>query len=146
MRKERGDISPLRKKMSLAPGLKKKIEDQGLSPRWVNDWPGRIEELHELGYAFVQKDGQCSFENHDLTSHEGDGSLIRRAVGTHEDGRPMYAYLMAQDAEILEEDRAESRSPLKEQAEILKSGYDPNAPADNRYGGIKVESKLEKPV
>ena len=129
-----------RKKLSLNPGLKKQLEDQGLSPRWVNDWPGRIEECKDLGYEFVQKNGECSSAHHDLTTDEGQGSLIRRAVGTHADGTPMYSYLMAQDKEILEEDRARSRQPLKEQAELLKKGFDPNATDDNRYGGIKVET------
>ena len=142
MRKGRPDIGLAgRKKGTLSHAMYNKLEDQGLSPRWGNDWPGRIEELLELGYCFVQEDGSCvPLANNDLTTNVNQGSLIRQSCGTHPDGTPMYRYLMAQDKEILEEDRANSRQPLKEQAELLKKGFDPIATDDNRYGGIKVET------
>lgn len=139
-RRERGALTS-RLKMELSPGLKEKLDKQELIPRWVADRAGRIEDLISRGYSFVQKDGTCPLANPDIQQQEGLGSVIRMSTGTHEDGSPMYSYLMAQDKEIYEEDQREKLAPQREHAEQLRKGYGKEALNDDgHYGGFKAET------
>ena len=59
-------------------------QKKGMTMRWVNDVPGRIEQMHELGYDFAERD----------TRTDGEGTRIARHAGTGPNGEPIRAYLM----------------------------------------------------
>ena len=116
-RKVRVPLGVPRSKLSIPEGV---IPDH-YAKRWVCDRPGRIEQAQAAGFTFVDesyiKVGEDVEDGKDQAS-----SHIRRLVGTHEDGRPMYSYLMKQPREYYEEDRKLYNEELDKTDDAIRRG------------------------
>jgi hypothetical protein len=93
--------------------------------RWVNDDPGRIQELLDRGYEIV--------DNPTIDDERG----AERRVGRHDDGSKMNARLMRIPREYMQEDEAERREMRRTQIDsvVKERGVDPEA----RREGIRAE-------
>jgi hypothetical protein len=72
-------------------------------------------------------------------------SHVRRLVGTHEDGKPMYAYLMVQPRHYYKEDRRLYNEELDKTDEAIAEGAI-GPPDAKRYvprGGIRYKTISE---
>lgn len=85
----------------------------GMTGRWTNDTPGRIQRALEGGYEFISSDGEV------VQNREGGRSEI---VGTGRDGGAQRAYLMAIPTVLYEEDQAAKASLNKERMSSIKRG------------------------
>lgn len=98
-----------RRKRASVGGFKTRLEapeKKGMVRRWVNDEPGRIPAMHELGYDFAEAD----------TRTDGQGTRIARNVGTHPNGEPKMAFLMetpASEYAIGVKEKEERLSPFE---------------------------------
>jgi hypothetical protein len=105
-RRERVPLSAMRQKLQ-AP------KREGYKRRFVNDEGGRLQNFERAGYAFV--------EDEDVHT-DGEGRRISRRVGVHENGQPMYAFLMEQKQEWYAEDQAEKNKELDKADEAIRRG------------------------
>ncbi len=85
----------------------------GMTGRWANDTPGRIQRALEGGYQFISSDGEV------VQDRSGCRSEI---VGTGRDGGAMKAYLMAIPTVLYEEDQAAKAALNKERMSAIRSG------------------------
>ena len=85
----------------------------GMTGRWTNDTPGRIQRALEGGYEFISSDGDV------VQDRSGCRSEI---VGTGRDGGAMRAYLMAIPTVLYEEDQAAKAALNKERMSAIKRG------------------------
>jgi hypothetical protein len=110
-----------RLKLSLSPELEKELNKKGLTPRWVLDRPGRIQELMDLGYRFLSAK---EVEQNKVNGQEQrDGAFYIDAAGFHtRTGEPLRQYLMAIKTEFYEEYRAKKAATRKARADEIKSG------------------------
>ncbi len=92
----------------------------GMTGRWANDTPGRIQRALEGGYQFISSDGEV------VQSREGCRSEI---VGTGRDGGAMRAFLMAIPTVLYEEDQRAKAALNKERMTAIKRG-EPSQAAD----------------
>ena len=124
-RTERVPFGQPRQKLNLHPDLKKKLDSEGLRPYWFNDddHGERLRDAERGGYEFVTADGD---------EKVGDGKevqerdrKIRKLVGTHKDGRPKYAYLMAIKKEWHEEDQQTKEQRNKMVDDSIRGGSTP---------------------
>lgn len=81
---------------------------------WFNDKPGRISQALEAGYTFVNDQGADAGEDRSQARFE--------LVGTHEDGSPLHAYLMAIPREWHEEDQLAKQEPIEATEEAIRRG------------------------
>ena len=95
----------------------------GMTGRWVNDVPGRIERALKGDYEFISSDGEV------VQNRKGCRSEI---VGTGRDGGAMKAYLMAIPTVFYEEDQAAKASKIKEVEDAIKSGEPQQAATEDR--------------
>ena len=104
-RTERVPFGQARQKLSLGKELEDKLNAEGLRPYWFNDddHGQRLQDAQNGGYEFVTADGDEEIGD-DKKVQERDRK-IKKLVGTHKDGRPKYAYLMAIKKEWYEEDQ-----------------------------------------
>lgn len=94
--------------------------------RWVNNDPGRIQELKDRGYEIVDN------------PHIDDERGTERRVGRNDDGSKQSARLMRIPREFIEEDNAEKREMRRELIDSVGSrekGVTPEA----RREGIRAE-------
>jgi hypothetical protein len=120
-----------RRKMTVDPELKKRIEREGYVLRWINDdGKVRIQQAKEAGYTFVRADGLEKIgDSGDQNSDPG--GRISQIVGTCEDGSPMRAYLMAIKREWHEEDQQAKQQEVDQIDKAIREGR--SAPSDNQY-------------
>ena len=85
----------------------------GMTGRWTNDIPGRIERARQGGYEFISSDGEV------VQNREGCRSEI---VGTGRDGGAMRAYLMAIPTVLYERDQAAKAALIKEGSDAIQRG------------------------
>lgn len=119
-RKERVPLNAMQQKLQ-AP------QREGYVRRFVNDEGGRIKDFERAGYTHVE----------DSEIHtDGTGERISRRVGVHEDGSPMYAYLMEQDQKWYAEDQDTKQAELdKADAAIQRGEIAGQVGSDGRYVG-----------
>lgn len=115
-----------RRKRASVGGFKTRLDapqKKGMVRRWVNDEPGRIGSMHELGYDFAEAE----------TRTDGQGSRIARNVGTHPNGEPKLAYLMEtpQDQYAIGVEEKEER--LKPFEEAIARGEDTTGKVADAY-------------
>lgn len=96
-RPERADMN-VRGPLTYSPTLMKDLKSQGLTPRLVNDKPGRIDHFLEEGWKFVQADGQIGDDKAAAASKVG-GNLSKHV------GNGVQGYLMVRPTEWYEEDQ-----------------------------------------
>lgn len=139
-RRERIPLGAHRSKLSIDPELIPKT----MAKRWICDRPGRLEQVQAAGFTFVDDPGIKVGEDVE-DGKDPMSSHIRRLVGTHEDGRPMYAYLMKQPRHYYNEDRKLYNEELDETDEAISAGAI-GPPDGQRYvpkSGIKYKTLNE---
>lgn len=99
-------------------------EMPGYQLRWVNDSSNRLEQFKDAGYEFVEKDPNTHPGDGDISQRMSVDSRVRASVGVHEDGSPLYAYLMKQSQEFYDEDQRAKQIPIDELEETLMRGFD----------------------
>ena len=99
---------------------------QGMTGRWANDTPGRIQRALEGGYQFISSDGMV------VQDRSGCRSEI---VGTGRDGGAMKAFLMAIPTVLYEEDQAAKAALNKERMSAIKRG-EPTQAAEQDKGAF----------
>jgi hypothetical protein len=96
-------------------GLKLYVDKDKLDPayeyRWVNDVPGRVQQMHDNDWDRVE----------DPTIVPSAGSIPTQHVGV-DSGRSINAVLMRKRKEWYEEDQKEKRRPLDEIDQSIRRG------------------------
>lgn len=102
-RRKRTPLGVAKLKMSLDERTKEYLESNDLIPRWVNDEDHgqRVQNARDGGYEFVTAKGS------EVVGEETEqaGVKIQKLVGSHQDGSPKYAFLMAIPRKFYEEDQ-----------------------------------------
>lgn len=96
---------------------------KGMTGRWTNDTPGRIQRALEGGYEFISSDGEV------VQNREGCRSEI---VGTGRDGGAMKAYLMAIPTVYYDEDQAAKQSEIDKIDDAIRRGEPQQAAAQDQ--------------
>ncbi len=96
---------------------------KGMTGRWMNDTPGRIERAREGGYEFISSDGEV------IQTRDGGRSEI---VGTGRDGGAMRGYLMAIPTVLWEQDQAAKARKINEVDNAIRSGEPQQAAAQDQ--------------
>jgi hypothetical protein len=115
-RRRRDDTSGgIRLKLEVPEDVRAKLAAEGRTPRWVNDTGNRIADL-------TTRDDYDKVEGVD-----------RKKVGTGEDGKPMYAVLLAKRNDFIAEDRAKSDQRRRD---IEKARFNPGSsqPIEGQMG------------
>jgi len=79
-----------------------------------------LRRAQQAGYEFVTSVGTIKVG--DSKEKQEEGAKIKKLVGTHKDGRPMYAYLMAIKKKWYEEDQAAKEEQNKLVDEAIRGG------------------------
>lgn len=98
-------------------------QKKGMVMRWVNDEPGRIQRMHELGYDFADRE----------TRTDGQGTRVERLVGTHPNGEPKKAFLMETPEDQFEIGVREKEERLKPFEEAITAGQDTTGKVQDAY-------------
>lgn len=94
---------------------------QGKSTRWFNDDGDRIQRALMGGWHFVKKHGITTGVDHKTV---GDpGVHVTMHVGKHDGGLPKYAYLMAIDKELYEQDQKAKQDRVDEIDQAIQHGF-----------------------
>lgn len=124
-----------RRQRATVGGFKTRLDapqKPGMVMRWVNDEPGRIPALHELGYDFAERDARS----------DSQGTRIARNVGTHPNGEPKLAYLMETPADQYAIGVAEKEERLKPFEEAIKRGEDTTGQVQDAYAPATGRSTI----
>lgn len=108
---------------------------RGLHARWVNDVRDRIQRFKEAGYEFLTDTGITVGEttiDQESAAEKGIGSIVSQRVG-HDEGGPIYAYLMAIEEEFYEEDCKRKNQSIDRQEESLRQ------PKEGLYGSVQID-------
>ncbi len=98
----------------------------GMTGRWVNDDPGRIEQALDGDYQFISSDKEV------VMNREGCRTEI---VGVGRSGGAQIGYLMAIPTVLYEEDKAAKMSQINNHEDSIKRGPIQQA-ADKEQGGF----------
>lgn len=115
-----------RRRRSSVGGFKTRLDapqKKGMTMRWVNDEPGRIQEMYELGYDFANRD----------TRSDDQGTRISRHVGSKPNGEPKFAYLMETPNDQYAIGVAEKEERLKPFEEAIQRGDDTTGKVEGAY-------------
>lgn len=117
-RRKRTPFGVMRLKMSLDAETMKRLEAENKIPRWINDddHGQRIMNAREGDYEFVESVGQVGDKAVDADRR------IRKLVGSHKDGSPKYAYLMAIPKEFYEEDQKAKEAVNQQVDDTIRAG------------------------
>lgn len=108
---------------------------RGYVGRWVNDMPGRIAQMIERGYDFVDAEGVIV---------EMAGKSVesdRRVCLTVDRGTGLRAYAMVISQEYHDEDQAFKRRQNEDIMAAVKGGQGAREAGDGRYSPDMVERK-----
>lgn len=121
-RKARVPFGVQRRKMTLDSSTESRMKAEGKVPRWINDEDhgNRLQAAQDGGYDFVQAAGTEAVG--DAQEIQERDRRIRKLVGTHKDGSPKYAYLMAIDKGLYDEDQAEKEKRNQMVDQAIKGG------------------------
>ena len=101
-RRKRTPLGVPRLKMTLDAATMSKLKAEDKVPRWINEKDNRIREAQDGDYEFITSEGVSTGEDGKV---EETDRKVRKVVGKHKDGSPMYSYLMAIPREFYEEDQ-----------------------------------------
>jgi hypothetical protein len=124
-----------RRQRASVGGFKTRLDapqKSGMVMRWVNDDPGRIQEMHHLGYDFAERD----------TRTDSQGTRISRNVGTHPNGEPKLAYLMETPDDQYAIGVKEKEERLKPFEEALTRGEDTTGKVQDAYAPASGRSTI----
>lgn len=123
------DQRRIRPKISGAAALKLGAEERpGFVRRFVNNAPGRIQAMEDLGYAMVSDRAGAEEKRTDSL-----GTRISRHAGTTDRGEAMQTFLMETPVEEFNygiEDREEARKPFEE---AIRRSADPTGQVEGAY-------------
>ena len=121
-RRERVPFGVPRRKMTLDRNTEAELKAAGKVPRWINDEDhgSRLEQAQDGGYEFIQAKGsEAVGEGKEVQERD---RAIKKLVGTHKDGKPKYAYLMAIDEKYHKEDQAKKEATNAKVDEAIRGG------------------------
>lgn len=123
-RKERIPFGAMRSKLAMDPETTKRYNEAGKVLRWINDTEGgnRVRAAQAGGYEFCTADGSEVAGTPDGSAAIEEGKMIRKHVGSDENGKPKYAYLMAIDKEFYEEDQRAKEAVNQKVDAAIKGG------------------------
>jgi len=121
-RNERVAFGVPRTKLSLSPETEKMMKEKKLFPRWFNDddHGSRLKAAEDGGYEFVTADGTEKIGEDNEAQVKG--KAIKKLVGTHKDGSPQFAYLMAINEKWHKEDMIAKERTNQMVDEAIRSG------------------------
>lgn len=117
---------------------RKKLEAQeipGFHLRWINDYPGRIQEAQKGGYSFVTEE-ETKLNDFVTPGNSDLGTHVKRLVGKDDQGGALYAYLMKIDESIWKQDQEEIQKQNDRVDEAIRRGS--LNPVTNQYGSVKI--------
>ena len=141
-RQERVPLTGLTKKLEVP----KKFKRPGYVQYWFNDMKGRLQQAEAAWWSYVTdpelKVGEGEDRRDDLSSK------VRTIVGTHDNGAPIYAYLMEIQEKFYKEDLKVKHDRLNEIDDAIKRGAGGGGEPglDGKYipaQGIQYENRLE---
>jgi len=97
-------------------GVPDSMNDPNFEYRWFNENGNRIQQKTELDDWDIVK------TEVDATKDNGEGSPVRRPVGTKADGSPLYAYLCRKPKEFYIEDKKAEQEAIKADEDALRRG------------------------
>ena len=124
-----------RRKRATVGGFKTRLDapqKKGMVRRWVNDDPGRITAMHDLGYDFADAE----------TRSDDPGTRVSRNVGTHPNGAPKLAYLMETPADQYDIGVKEKEERLKPFEEAIARGEDTTGRVQDAYAPATGRSTI----
>jgi hypothetical protein len=127
---EQEKAAPRRRRASVG-GFRQKLDApqrEGFVRRWVDDSPGRIMEMRDLGYDFAQDHAGSGAKRTD-----GQGSRISRMGGKRDDGSPHQLVLMETPQSEFDIGRKEKEDALKPFEDALRSGADTTGRLKDQY-------------
>lgn len=141
-RHERVPLTGLRQKLHVSD----KYKEPGYVYRWFNDHQSKLFDAERAWWSFVDDPNVEVGEGED--QKDKLSTKVRRIVGTRENGKPIYAYLMKIQKKIYQEDVDAREKHLDEIDRSIRRGEGPGgAPGeDGKYippQGIKYENRLE---
>jgi hypothetical protein len=121
-RKARVPFGVQRRKMTLDKATEARLKAEGKVPRWVNDddHGSRLQQAQDGSYEFLTATGTEAVGDAQETQERD--RRIKKLVGTHKDGSPKYAFLMAIDKELYDEDQAAKEQTNKMVDQAIKGG------------------------
>ena len=146
-RRQRTPFGVARLKMNLDPATMQRLKAEDKIPRWINDTGNRITAAREGDYEFVH-DTKAPVRTGDNKEVQEQDRRIRMRVGKHEDGSPMYAYLMAIPAEFYQEDQ-DAKEERNKMVDTAIKGGQPNGlnhhGVDEQQGSTYVKNIKYEP-
>lgn len=101
--------------------------------RFVNDVEDRLLRFMQAGYEFVTDQGVLIGEK-TVDASKGVGNVVYRLVGSDKFGKPMYAYLMAIDRALWEQDQADKQADI----DAVEQAMHDASRKENHYGELRV--------
>lgn len=138
-RQERVPFGVPKLSMSIDGETAEKLKSEGMVPRWINDVGGRIIEAMRGGYRFVDPNGVCIG---DARERPDSDRVIRKRVGT-DDGKPVFAYLMAIPEAFYREDQAKKEEVNMQVDLAIKGGLPPGV---QDHGVDEDQGRVEQRV
>lgn len=120
-RRKRTPFGVPRLKMNLDDATMSRLQAEEKVPRWINDTDNRIAEAQSGDYEFVASD-IAPIKTGDKEEVAEQDRRVRKIVGKHKDGSPLYSYLMAIPKEYYNEDQAEKEAMNRKVDEAIKGG------------------------
>lgn len=117
-RRRRSDTNEETRELKLA--IPAGLKETGYEYRWVNDTAGG--RIHNL-----TKSDDWDIVNEPAIDGQGEGTPVKRFVGSNEHGQPLHAYLCRKPKEYFEEDRRKRLNAITEQESAMKRGPLPSA-------------------
>lgn len=132
--------------MNLDSDTMKRLESEEKVPRWVNDRDNRIAEAVAGDYEFLSDIDPI--KTGDKEEVQEQDRRVRKIVGKHKDGSPMYSYLMAIPKEYYSEDQQSKEDLNRKVDEAIKGGNPSGLPhhnVDPSKGGSYVKNVNYQP-
>lgn len=121
-----------------APLAVRGLDQKNQKARWVNDVDGRVADLLERGYQFINRDGSLVVgQNADGITSSMTDSRVKKPVG-----KGVTAYLMAIPTEFYEEDQKAKQREIDELEKAIKRPGKGSVSKDVDFGSVSVESQL----
>lgn len=120
-RRKRTPFGVPRLKMNVDDATMNRLKAENKVPRWINDVDNRIAEAQAGDYEFVASD-IAPVKTGDKEEVAEQDRRIRKIVGKHKDGSPMYSYFMAIPKDYYDEDQRAKEDINRKVDEAIKGG------------------------
>lgn len=121
-------------------------DDPNFVHRWVNDAPGRVQQMIEEDWDLVTRSETVADER-----ETSAGTLHERHTGTDKAGKPVRGVLMRKPRDYYEHDKAAEQADLSKRMTAIKRGRTPDEQGqaihdDGAYvprGGIVIQENYK---